>query len=162
MATPKKSAAKKSSGKSRNTLSKQAGITFSAAKVGRIIRNGNYMNRVSAGASVFIAGVLEYLTSETLGLAAKLVKGKERVSPRHILLAVRNDADLGELLSNVTIARGGVQVQDVKKAEKKKKSGKKGGKKGGKKAAAASGEKKAKKSGGKKKSSKKAKSTPAA
>ena len=41
MATPKKSVAKKSSGEARNTMSKAAGIKFSAAKVGRTIRNGD-------------------------------------------------------------------------------------------------------------------------
>lgn len=33
---------------------------------------------------------------------------KNRISPRHLLLAVRNDEELGKLLAGVTIAHGGV------------------------------------------------------
>ena len=33
---------------------------------------------------------------------------KTRINPRHLLLAVRNDEELGKLLSGVTIASGGV------------------------------------------------------
>ena len=150
MATPKKSASKKSSG-SRNSQSARAGLRFPVAKVGRIVRKAKYTSRLSAGAAVYIAGVLEYWTSETLGLAQKVTKNKQRITPRSITLAIRNDEELGSLLSNVTIARGGVLVTGGAKTDKKKKSGKKGGKKGKK--AAASGEKKpkaAKKSGSKK------------
>ena len=33
---------------------------------------------------------------------------KTRIIPRHLLLAIRNDEELGKLLSGVTIAHGGV------------------------------------------------------
>ena len=33
---------------------------------------------------------------------------KTRIIPRHVLLAIRNDEELGKLLSGVTIAHGGV------------------------------------------------------
>lgn len=33
---------------------------------------------------------------------------KTRINPRHVLLAVRNDEELGKLLAGVTIANGGV------------------------------------------------------
>lgn len=33
---------------------------------------------------------------------------KTRINPRHVLLAVRNDEELGKLLAGVTIASGGV------------------------------------------------------
>lgn len=33
---------------------------------------------------------------------------KTRIVPRHLLLAIRNDEELGKLLSGVTIAYGGV------------------------------------------------------
>jgi len=44
---------------------------------------------------------------ELAGNAAKDNK-KSRIIPRHVLLAVRNDEELGKLLSGVTIAHGGV------------------------------------------------------
>ncbi|XP_059647816.1 probable histone H2A.3 isoform X2 [Cornus florida] len=34
---------------------------------------------------------------------------KYRIIPRHLLLAVRNDEELGKLLAGVTIAHGGVR-----------------------------------------------------
>ncbi|KAL5706851.1 hypothetical protein ACHQM5_024964 [Ranunculus cassubicifolius] len=44
---------------------------------------------------------------ELAGNAAKDNK-KSRIIPRHFLLAIRNDQELGTLLSGVTIAHGGV------------------------------------------------------
>ncbi|GAB2302252.1 hypothetical protein Dimus_036269 [Dionaea muscipula] len=44
---------------------------------------------------------------ELAGNAARDHK-KTRIIPRHVLLAVRNDEELGKLLSGVTIAHGGV------------------------------------------------------
>ncbi|CAA3016848.1 histone H2A, partial [Olea europaea subsp. europaea] len=44
---------------------------------------------------------------ELAGNAARDNK-KNRIIPRHVLLAVRNDEELGKLLQGVTIAHGGV------------------------------------------------------
>ncbi|KAJ6305914.1 hypothetical protein OIU78_021279 [Salix suchowensis] len=44
---------------------------------------------------------------ELAGNAARDNK-KTRINPRHVLLAVRNDEELGKLLQGVTIASGGV------------------------------------------------------
>ena len=149
MATPKKSGSKK--GGSRVSGTKKAGITFPVGRIGKVLRKGKYTPRTSASAAVFMAAALEYLSSETLELAAKMLNTKKdknkRISPRAICLAVRNDEDLGALLQNVTISRGGVQVQKQEKKAKKAKKSKKGGKKGG---AKKSGAKKSAKKGGKK------------
>nr|ACG30771.1 histone H2A [Zea mays] len=54
--------------------------------------------------------VLEYLAAEVLELAGNAAKDnkKTRIVPRHVLLAIRNDEELGKLLTGVTIAHGGV------------------------------------------------------
>lgn len=44
---------------------------------------------------------------ELAGNAARDNK-KNRIIPRHVLLAIRNDDELGKLLAGVTIAHGGV------------------------------------------------------
>jgi histone H2A len=44
---------------------------------------------------------------ELAGNAARDNK-KTRIIPRHVLLAIRNDEELGKLLAGVTIAHGGV------------------------------------------------------
>uniref|UniRef100_A0A453MUC4 Histone H2A n=1 Tax=Aegilops tauschii subsp. strangulata TaxID=200361 RepID=A0A453MUC4_AEGTS len=48
--------------------------------------------------------------SQVLELAGNAAKDnkKTRIIPRHLLLAVRNDQELGKLLAGVTIAHGGV------------------------------------------------------
>ncbi|VAI38330.1 unnamed protein product [Triticum turgidum subsp. durum] len=62
------------------------------------------------GAPVYLASVLEYLAAELLELAGNAAKDnkKARIIPRHLLLAIRNDQELGKLLAGVTIAHGGV------------------------------------------------------
>jgi len=59
---------------------------------------------------VFLASILEYLTAEVLELAGNAARDnkKNRINPRHILLAVRNDEELNKLFGGVTIAQGGV------------------------------------------------------
>ena len=92
------------------TRSSRAGLQFPVGRLHRFLREGRYGDRVGAGAPVFMAAVLEYLTVEVLELAGNAARDnkKTRISPRHIMLAVRNDEELNQLLSNITIASAGV------------------------------------------------------
>ena len=79
-------------------------------EIGRLLKKGKFATRVGAGAPVYIAAVLEYLTAEILELAGNAAQDnkKKRIIPRHIQLAVRNDDELNVFFSKVTIAQGGV------------------------------------------------------
>ncbi|XP_022816074.1 histone H2A, sperm-like [Spodoptera litura] len=93
--------------KSRST---RAGLSMPVGRIHRILKNGNYAPRIGGGAAVYLSAVLEYLAAEILELAAKAADDNQRtrISPRHILLAVRNDDELNKMLEGVTISQGGV------------------------------------------------------
>ncbi|XP_056006112.1 histone H2A-like [Ostrea edulis] len=97
----------KAKAKSRST---RAGLQFPVGRIHRLLRKGNYAERVGAGAPVYLAAVLEYLAAEVLELAGNAARDnkKSRIIPRHLQLAIRNDEELNKLLSGVTIAQGGV------------------------------------------------------
>ena len=92
------------------TRSAKAGLQFPVGRVARYMKKAKVSARVGAGASVYMAAVLEYLTAEVLELAGNAARDnkKSRIVPRHIQLAVRNDEELNKLLGHVTIASGGV------------------------------------------------------
>jgi len=100
-------------GKARSkpkSRSSRAGLQFPVGRVHRLLRKGNYAERVGAGAPVYLAAVMEYLAAEILELAGNAARDnkKTRITPRHLQLAVRNDEELNKLLAGVTIAQGGV------------------------------------------------------
>ncbi|PVU90437.1 hypothetical protein BB559_004622 [Furculomyces boomerangus] len=92
------------------TRSSKAGIQFPVGRIHRHLKRGNYAQRIAAGAPVYLAAVLEYLTAEILELAGNAARDnkKTRIIPRHLQLAIRNDDELNKLLGGVTIAQGGV------------------------------------------------------
>uniref|UniRef100_A0ACD5Y162 Uncharacterized protein n=1 Tax=Avena sativa TaxID=4498 RepID=A0ACD5Y162_AVESA len=135
----KKGAAGRKAGGPRKksvTRSVKAGLQFPVGRIGRYLKKGRYAQRVGTGAPVYLAAVLEYLAAEVLELAGNAAKDnkKSRIIPRHLLLAIRNDEELGKLLAGVTIAHGGVlpkinpvllPKKTAEKAEKAAKSPKK-------------------------------------
>ncbi|EST07483.1 Histone core [Kalmanozyma brasiliensis GHG001] len=106
----------KSGGKAGDASSKaqsrsaKAGLQFPVGRIHRLLRKGNYAQRVGAGAPVYLAAVLEYLAAEILELAGNAARDnkKSRIIPRHLQLAIRNDEELNKLLGGVTISQGGV------------------------------------------------------
>ena len=100
----------KTDAKKSVSRSVKAGLQFPVSRIGRYLKKGKFATRVGAGAPVYLASILEYLTAEVLELAGNAAKDnkKTRINPRHIQLAVRNDEELNKLFGGVTIAQGGV------------------------------------------------------
>ncbi|MFS7901257.1 putative transcription factor Hap3/NF-YB family [Helianthus anomalus] len=92
------------------TRSIRAGLQFAVGRIGGYLKNGRYAKRVGTGAPVYLAAVLEYLAVGVLELAGNAARDnkKNRINPRHVLLAIRNDNELGKFLVSVTIVHGGV------------------------------------------------------
>uniref|UniRef100_M4DVN7 Histone H2A n=1 Tax=Brassica campestris TaxID=3711 RepID=M4DVN7_BRACM len=80
----------------------KAGLQFPVGRIARYLKKGRYAVRYGSGAPVYLAAVLELA-----GNAARDNK-KNRINPRHLCFAIRNDEELGKLLHGVTIASGGV------------------------------------------------------
>ncbi|KAL7010224.1 histone H2A [Cystobasidiomycetes sp. EMM_F5] len=127
-----KAAAAGDASKAQQSRSSKAGLQFPVGRIHRMLRKGNYAQRIGAGAPVYLAAVLEYLAAEILELAGNgelrnlvfshqsliLVTAardnkKSRIIPRHLQLAIRNDEELNKLLGHVTISQGGVLPKSV-------------------------------------------------
>ena len=110
--TPTGGRGKKTAGKSGKSVSRsaKAGLQFPVGRVARYMKKSKVATRIGAGAPVYLAAVLEYLTAEVLELAGNAARDnkKSRIVPRHVALAVRNDEELNKLMGGVTIAAGGV------------------------------------------------------
>ena len=91
-------------GKGNNsvTQSSRAGLTFPVGRVGRILRTKKYSQRVGAGAPVYAAAVLEYLTAKILELTGNVTKilGVKRIIPVHITLVIQQDDELKKMMQN--------------------------------------------------------------
>ena len=96
--------------KKATSRSSKAGIVFPVGRVHRFLKLGRYASRIGAGAPVYLAAVMEYMVAEVLELAGNAARDLKlkRVTPRHLLLAVRQDEELNKFLGGVTIAAGGV------------------------------------------------------
>jgi histone H2A len=97
----------RSANKSR---SERAGLQFPVGRVHRHLKEGRYTQRVSEGAAVYLAGVLEYVTAEVLELAGNKAKSwfrVKRIIPRHIFLGIREDEELDFLLGNFAMPESG-------------------------------------------------------
>ena len=90
--------------------SSRVGLQFPVGRMHRLLKKGHHAERIEAGAPVYLAAVLDYLSAEILELAGNAARDnkKTRIIPTHLQLPIRNDEELNKLLSWVTIAERGV------------------------------------------------------
>lgn len=96
--------------KDRVSARVRAGLQFPCSRIARYLRKGQYCPRVGSSAPIYLSAVLEYLCAEVLELSGNASRDnkKQRIIPRHISLAVRNDEELNKLIGNSCISQGGV------------------------------------------------------
>ena len=87
-----KSGKGKGVGSKQQSRSQRAGLQFPVGRIARFMRGGGFARRIGAGAPVYLASVLEYLTAELLELAGNAAKDnkKQRIVPRYIYVYLLN------------------------------------------------------------------------
>ena len=90
--------------------SSKAGLLFPVGRVARYLKEGQYSKKVSDLSAIYMCAVLEYLVAEFIEMSGNVTKkkNKKRITPRHILIGIKNDSELNKFCGNVTIAFGGV------------------------------------------------------
>eukprot|EP01084_Bolivina_argentea_P260880 440695_1 len=94
----------------RKSQSQRAGLQFPVGRMARHLKEGKYAQRIGGGAPVYLAAVLEYFTAELVELAGNAAKDnkRQRIIPRHIMLAVKNDEELSKLFKFIVLPQAGV------------------------------------------------------
>ncbi|XP_025296873.1 histone H2A-Bbd type 1-like [Canis lupus dingo] len=93
--------------------SRRAELQFPVSRVDRLLREGHYAHRLSSSTPVFLAGILEYLTSNILELAGQEARNshKMRITPEHLQKALGNNQYLSQLFEENTYSQGDGMVQ---------------------------------------------------
>ncbi|XP_044279132.1 histone H2A-beta, sperm-like [Varanus komodoensis] len=92
----------------KTSRSCRAGLIFPVSRIDRFLRRGDFAERVGAGASVYMAAVLQYLTYDIVDIAGKIAESdhKRRIAPRHLQQAISSDSELHCLLGGIVLPQG--------------------------------------------------------
>jgi histone H3/H4 len=85
-----------------------AGLQFSVPRVEKLMMKHSIAERKSGTSSVTLAAVVEYLVAEILELAGNAARDSKRarITPRHIMMAIRNNKELDKLSKNMILPGG--------------------------------------------------------
>lgn len=89
---------------------KRAGLHIPVHLILSLMRRSCGKRRVSGEAPIVLAGALEFLVAEIVEAAARhaTALGHKRLAVRHIMLALRGDAELQQLTRDMTTAVAGI------------------------------------------------------
>ena len=101
---PKKRGHQRSSGIRSRTA--QTELSFSVSHMEHLLRKGHYAQRLSSSAPVFLAAVIQDLTSKVLELAGNEAQknGEKRITPKLVDMAIHNNALLSSIFGMTTIS----------------------------------------------------------
>ncbi|XP_005087182.1 histone H2A-Bbd type 1-like [Mesocricetus auratus] len=85
----------------RRSSSRRTKLQFPISQVNRFLREGNWSQRLSSCASVYLTGIAEYLSSNILGLAAMEahINGKKCITAEHLHQVIQSDEELHQLFT---------------------------------------------------------------
>ena len=91
-------------------IGSSSSLQFSSTGISRFLKVGNYAPIIGDCSCIYLAAVLEHITSEILKLACNAAQddNNTRIMSRHLQLAIRNNRDLNQLYCDVTIFQGGI------------------------------------------------------
>jgi histone H2A len=92
---------------SKGTREDRADLTFRIPRCTKSLRNAGF-KRVGEAASIALAAALECVFRRVLEAAAHCAQDskKARISPRHLMVAIRSDASLNTLFNSVVLSGG--------------------------------------------------------
>jgi histone H2A len=81
----------------RYKLADLCGLRFPPARAEKFLKE--YNTRLGSGAKIYLAAVLEYITTEILELSGNAARNDRKaiITPRHIMVALANDEELNKL-----------------------------------------------------------------
>eukprot|EP00485_Elphidium_margaritaceum_P011874 CAMPEP_0202703546 /NCGR_PEP_ID=MMETSP1385-20130828/16382_1 /ASSEMBLY_ACC=CAM_ASM_000861 /TAXON_ID=933848 /ORGANISM="Elphidium margaritaceum" /LENGTH=171 /DNA_ID=CAMNT_0049361419 /DNA_START=102 /DNA_END=617 /DNA_ORIENTATION=+ len=90
---------------------KNSNLVFSSNKLATSLKKHRYAKRLGKDALVYLSATLQFLVCQLLDSAVALVEKqhKQRIEPRHIMLAVHDDDDLSSLMDMVCVPFAGVK-----------------------------------------------------
>jgi len=87
----------------------KAGLLFPVPKINKRLQQSKWTDRIGGTASVCVAAICEYIAREIVEASGKTCAdgGKhKRMTPRDVILAIRNDPDLNRVFAGHKVLTG--------------------------------------------------------
>ena len=88
----------------------RCGLTLPIGRIERYIKHYGYTTRVEGTAAMAVAAALECVLMELLKETCDVMNEQDRIriTPRHLLLVMKNDKDFSAMTKSVCVPNGGV------------------------------------------------------